>query len=220
MDLRNGKSIDNFHGMFPMRPTSAPTTSIGATPTAPSSVRLQGLQKARRILSILTSSPSTGTPSPNVPARPSNGAVGSTSNYIVSSSALSPSVNSASSLPHYTCSSSITAPPQEVRHAPNVINKLSQYHQAKPASQWWSLFMAMVVYFNMSESAALSAFPFYLRNIPKQWYFQLNDLIKSSLESLKNSFLERFQKQKNTFLHEHIKQVTVTTYCGVRLNVR
>lgn len=93
MDLRNGKSIDNFHGMFPMRPTSAPTTSIGATPTAPSSVRLQGLQKARRILSDLTSSPSTGIPSPNVPARPSNGAVGSTSNYIVSSSALSPSVN-------------------------------------------------------------------------------------------------------------------------------
>lgn len=93
MDLRNGKSIDNFHGMFPIRPTSAPTTSIGATPTAPSSVRLQGLQKARRILSDLTSSPSTGIPSPNVPARPSNGAVGSTSNYIVSSSALSPSVN-------------------------------------------------------------------------------------------------------------------------------
>lgn len=200
MDLRNGKSIDNFHGMFPIRPTSAPTTSIGATPTAPSSVRLQGLQKARRILSDLTSSPSTGIPSPNVPARPSNGAVGSTSNYIVSSSALSPSVNSVSSLSPYTCSSSITAPPQEVRHAPNVI-KLSQYHQAEPASQWWSLFMAMVVYFNMSESAALSAFPFYLRNtsIPKQWYFQLNDLIKSSLESLKNSFLERFQKQKKYF---------------------
>lgn len=187
MDLRNGKSIDNFHGMFPIRPTSAPTTSIGATPTAPSSVRLQGLQKARRILSDLTSSPSTWIPSPNVPARPSNGAVGSTSNYIVSSSALSPSVNSVSSLSPYTCSSSITAPPQEVRHAPNVI-KLSQYHQAEPASQWWSLFMAMVVYFNMSESAALSAFPFYLRNIPKQWFFQLNDLIKSSLESLKNSF--------------------------------
>lgn len=200
MDLRNGKSIDNFHGMFPMRPTSAPTTSIGATPTAPSSVRLQGLQKARRILSDLTSSPSTGIPSPNVPARPSNGAVGSTSNYIVSSSALSPSVNSVFPLPPYTCSSSITAPPQEVRHAPNVI-KLSQYHQAESASQWWSLFMAMVVYFNMSESAALSAFPFYLRNtsIPKQWYFQLNDLIKSSLESLKNSFLERFQKQKKYF---------------------
>lgn len=189
MDLRNGKSIDNFHGMFPMRPTSAPTTSIGATPTAPSSVRLQGLQKARRILSDLTSSPSTGITSPNVPARPSNGAVGSTSNYmyIVSSSALSPSVKSVSPLPPYTCSSSITAPPQEVRHTPNVI-KLSQYHQAEPASQWWSLFMATVVYFNMSESAALSAFPFYLRNIPKQWYFQLNDLIKSSLESLiKNS---------------------------------
>lgn len=192
MDLRNGKSIDNFHGIFPIRLTSAPTTSIGATPTTPSSVRLQGLQKARRILSDLTSSPSTGTPSPNVPARPSNGAVGSTSNYIVSSSALSPSVNCVSPLPPYTCSSSITAPPQEVRHAPNVI-KLSQYHQAEPASQWWSLFMAMVVYFNMS------AFPFYLRNIPKQWYFQLNDLIKSSLESLKNSFLERFQKQKKYF---------------------
>lgn len=199
MDLRNGKSIDNFHGMFPMRPTSAPTTSIGATPTAPSSVRLQGLQKARRILSDLTSSPSTGIPSPNVPARPSNGAVGSTSNYIVSSSALSPSVNSVSSLSPYTCSSSITAPPQEVRHAPNVINKLSQYHQAEPASQWWSLFMAMVVYFNMSESAALSAFPFYLRNIPKQWYFQLNDLIKSSLESLKNSFFRKIPKTKKYF---------------------
>lgn len=198
MDLRNGKSIDNFHGMFPMRPTSAPTTSIGATPTAPSSVRLQGLQKARRILSDLTSSPSTGIPSPNVPARPSNGAVGSTSNYIVSSSALSPSVNSVSSLSPYTCSSSITAPPQEVRHAPNVI-KLSQYHQAEPASQWWSLFMAMVVYFNMSESAALSAFPFYLRNIPKQWYFQLNDLIKSSLESLKNYFFRKISKTKKNF---------------------
>lgn len=198
MDLRNGKSIDNFHGIFPIRLTSAPTTSIGATPTTPSSVRLQGLQKARRILGDLTSSPSTGTPSPNVPARPSNGAVGSTSNYIVSSSALSPSVNCVSPLPPYTCSSSITAPPQEVRHAPNVI-KLSQYHQAEPASQWWSLFMAMVVYFNMSESAALSAFPFYLRNIPKQWYFQLNDLIKSSLESLKNFSLERFQKQKKYF---------------------
>lgn len=203
MDLRNGKSIDNFHGMFPIRPTSAPTTSIGATPTAPSSVRLQGLQKARRILSILTSSPSTGTPSPNVPARPSNGAVGSTSNYIVSSSALSPSVKCVSPIPPYTCSSSITAPPQEVRHAPNVI-KLSQYHQAEPASQWWSLFMAIVVYFNMSESAALSAFPFYLRNIPKQWFFQLNDLIKSSLESLKNSFLERFQKQKKILFYMNI----------------
>lgn len=198
MDLRNGKSIDNFHGMFPIRPTSAPTTSIGATPTAPSSVRLQGLQKARRILSYLTSSPSTGIPSPNVPARPSNGAVGSTSNYIVSSSALSPSVNSVSSLSPYTCSSSITPPPQEVRHAPNVI-KLSQYHQAEPASQWWSLFMAMVVCFNMSESAALSAFPFYLRNIPKQWYFQLDDLIKSSLESLKNSFFRKIPKTKKSF---------------------
>lgn len=148
MDLRNGKSIDNFHGIFPMRPTSAPTTSIGATPTAPSSVRLQGLQKARRILSDLTSSPSTGIPSPNVPARPSNGAVGSTSNYIVSSSALSPSVNSVSPLSPYTCSSSITAPPQEVRHAPMqmlLISYISTTRLNRPVSgghflwPWWCI---------------------------------------------------------------------------------
>uniref|UniRef100_A0A8W8IEP8 Uncharacterized protein n=1 Tax=Magallana gigas TaxID=29159 RepID=A0A8W8IEP8_MAGGI len=70
MDLRNGKSINNFQGMFPVRPTSAPTTAIGATPTAPPSIRMQSLQRARRLLSDLAT-PSSDRQSPDVPARPS-----------------------------------------------------------------------------------------------------------------------------------------------------
>lgn len=186
--------------MFPVRPTSAPTTAIGATPTAPPSIRMQSLQRARRLLSDLAT-PSSDRQSPDVPARPSlRPATSNITSESVTSSATphsTHSVNVTASLPPYSLSST-HAPPQEIRHAPNVI-KLSPYHQAEPASQWWSLFMAMVAYFNMSESAALSAFPFYLTDIPKQWYFQLNDTIKTSLETLKNSFLERFQKQKSSF---------------------
>lgn len=170
MDLRNGKSINNFQGMFPIRPMSAPTTAIGATPTAPPSIRMQSLQRARRLLSDLAT-PSSDRQSPDVPARPSLGIP--TSNITSITSSATPhsthSVNVTASLPPYSLSST-HAPPQEIRHAPNVI-KLSPYHQAEPASQWWSLFMAMVAYFNMSESADLSAFPFYLTDIPKQWYF-------------------------------------------------
>lgn len=81
MDLRNGKSITDFKGMFPIRPTSPPTTFIGATSFAPPFIQLQCLQWAMRILCDLTSSQSTGMPSPDVPARQSNGAVGSTSDY-------------------------------------------------------------------------------------------------------------------------------------------
>lgn len=130
------------------------------------------------ILCDLTSSQSTGMPYPNVPTRQSNGAEGSTSDYLVSLSALSRSANISSSLQPYTYSSSITSPPHKVRHAPNII-KLSQYHQAEPASQ--SVLVAlycMVAYFNLSESPALHAFPFYLGDIPKQWYFKLNDSMK------------------------------------------
>lgn len=83
MDLRNGKSINNFKGMFPIRPTSPPTTFIGATSFAPPFIQLQCLQWAMRILCYLTSSQSTGMPSPDVPARQSNGAVGNTSDYLV-----------------------------------------------------------------------------------------------------------------------------------------
>uniref|UniRef100_A0A8W8NQ14 Uncharacterized protein n=1 Tax=Magallana gigas TaxID=29159 RepID=A0A8W8NQ14_MAGGI len=72
MDLRNGKSINNFQGMFPVRPTSAPNTAIGATPTAPTSIRMQSLQRARRLLSDLAT-PSSDRQSPDVPARPSLG---------------------------------------------------------------------------------------------------------------------------------------------------
>lgn len=43
MDLRNGKSINNFKGMFPIRPTSPPTTFIGATSFAPPFIQLQCL---------------------------------------------------------------------------------------------------------------------------------------------------------------------------------
>lgn len=124
MDLRNGKSINNFKGMFPIRPTSPPTTFIGATSFAPPFIQLQCLQWAMRILCDLTSSQSTGMPSPDVLARQSNGAVGSTSDYLVSLSALSHSANVSSSLQPYTYSSSITPPPHKVRHAPNII-KLS-----------------------------------------------------------------------------------------------
>lgn len=178
MDLRNGKSINNFKGMFPIRPTSPPTTFIGATSFAPPFIQLQCLQWAMRILCYLTSSQSTGMPSPDVPARQSNGAVGNTSDYLVSLSALSHSANVTSSLQPYTYSSSITPPPHKVHHSPNII-KLSQYHQAEPASQSVVVTLyAMVAYFNLSESPALHSFPFYLGDIPKQWYFKLNDSMK------------------------------------------
>lgn len=59
--------------------------------------------------------------------------------------------------------------------------------------------MAMVAYFGMSENAAISAFPFYLDTIPRQWYFQLSESVRSSLESLKLAFLERFQKRTTHF---------------------
>lgn len=150
MDLRNGKSINNFQGMFPIRPTSAPTTTIGATPTAPPSIRMQGLQRARRLLSDLTT-PSSDRQSLDVPARPSTGPATSNIISVTSSSATSPSapsVNVTSSLPPYTLSST-HAPPQEIRHAPNVI-KLSPYHQAEPASQcgpfswpWWHILICL-----------------------------------------------------------------------------
>lgn len=106
----------------------------------------------------------------------------------------SPAITSSSS----SSSPSVLPPQEHTRHAPNVI-KLSQYHQAEPASQWWALFMAMVAYFQLTESAALSAFPFYLGDIPRQWYFQLNSTFKSSLESLKVAFLDRFKKQTSSF---------------------
>lgn len=163
MDLRNGKSINNFKGMFPIRPTSPPTTFIGATSFAPPFIQRQCLQWAMRILCDLTSSQSTGMPSPDVPARQSNGAVGSTSDYSVSLSALSHSANV------YPLYSLIHTHPlsHKVRHAPNII-KLSQYHQAEPASQsvvaWWHILY-------------LHAFPFYLGDIQKQGYFKLNDSI-------------------------------------------
>lgn len=131
-----------------------------------------------RILYDLTSSQSTGMSSTDVPARQSNGAVGSASDYLVSLSALSHSANVSSSLQPYTYSSSITSPPHKVRHAPNII-KLSQYHQAELASQSVVVTLyGMVAYFILSESPALHAFPFYLGDIPKQRYFKLNDSMK------------------------------------------
>uniref|UniRef100_A0A8W8NXF5 Uncharacterized protein n=1 Tax=Magallana gigas TaxID=29159 RepID=A0A8W8NXF5_MAGGI len=72
MDHRNGKSINNFQGMFPIRPTSAPTTILGATPTAPQSIRMQVLHRARRLLSDRTT-PSLDRQSLDVPTRSSTG---------------------------------------------------------------------------------------------------------------------------------------------------
>uniref|UniRef100_A0A8W8NNA9 Uncharacterized protein n=1 Tax=Magallana gigas TaxID=29159 RepID=A0A8W8NNA9_MAGGI len=194
-DLRNGKSINNFQGMFPIRPTSAPTTAIGATPTAPPSIRMQGLKRARKLLSNL-GTPSSGRLSPDVPARPSLGPA--TSNFTSVTSSATPhsahSVYVTASLPPYSLSST-HAPPQEIRHAPNVI-KLSPYHQAEPASQWWSLFMAMVAYFNMSESAAVSAFSFYLTDIPKQWdhYSGVKIRIAANRNASKSGYFRKSSK--------------------------
>lgn len=134
MDLRNGKSINNFQGMFPIRPTSAPTATIGAPRTAPQSIRMQGLHRARRLLSNLTT-PSSDRHSLDVPTQPSTGPATSNIIFVTSSSATFfsvPSVNVTSSLPPYSLSST-NAPPQGIRHAPNVM-KLSLYHQAEPAS--------------------------------------------------------------------------------------
>lgn len=137
IDLRNGKSINHFKGMFPIRPTSPPTTFIGATAFAPPFIQLQCLRWAMRILCDLTSSQSTGMPSPDVPARQSNGAVGSTSDYLVSLSALSHSANVSSSLQPYTYSSSITPP--HIRFATRQIlsNYLNTTRLNRPVSQWW-----------------------------------------------------------------------------------
>lgn len=165
MDLRNGKSINNFKGMFPIRPTSPPTTFIGATSFAPPFIQLQCLQWAMRILCDLTSSQSTRMPSPDVPARQSNGAVGSTSDYSVSLSALSHSANV------YPLYSLIHTHPlslhRHIRFATRQIlsNYLNTTRLNRPVSQWWHILY-------------LHAFPFYSGDIPKQWYFKLNDLMK------------------------------------------
>lgn len=145
--------------------------TVSLSPTAPPSIRMQSLEGARRVMNDLASTPSSERPSPDVPTRPSTGPATKNSNTVISSSAMSPSVNVTSSLPPYTLSS-ITAPPLEVRHAPKVIN-LSSYHQSVV-----SLFMAMVTYCRNRRHCLL--YHFYLTDIPKQWYFQLNDTIKSS----------------------------------------
>lgn len=115
-----------------------------------------------RILCDLTSSQSTGMPSPDVPARQSNGAVGSTSDYSVSLSALSHSANV------YPLYSLIHTHPlslhRHIRFATRQIlsNYLNTTRLNRPVSQWWHILY-------------LHAFPFYLGDIPKQWYFKLND---------------------------------------------
>uniref|UniRef100_A0A8W8NYJ2 Uncharacterized protein n=1 Tax=Magallana gigas TaxID=29159 RepID=A0A8W8NYJ2_MAGGI len=130
MDLRNGKTT-NFQGLLPQTPI--PTTP--RTPTAPPTVRMQNLMRTTQLLR--------DTPT-------NTGAVASSSVTITQTSpstipppilSTSPAITSSSS----SSSPSVLPPQEHTRHAPNVI-KLSQYHQAEPASQWWALFMAMDAY--------------------------------------------------------------------------
>ena len=59
--------------------------------------------------------------------------------------------------------------------------------------------MQWIAFYSMTESAALAAFPFYLEPIPQQWFMQLDDTVKTSLERLKAAFLKRFSVKKSNF---------------------
>lgn len=172
MHLRIGRST-NFRGLLPT--ATLPTTSIPRT--APPTVRMAGLDRARQLIRALrtpTAPATTSAASAPVPARPSIStfSLSTTTNTVTTAS-------SPSSLSHFPSAPSqlhvqSNVAPQELKHAPNVI-KLSQYHRAEPASQWWSSswpwWHTSVLY------AALSDFPFYLDTIPRKWYFQLNESI-------------------------------------------
>ncbi|XP_078321992.1 uncharacterized protein LOC111111798 isoform X2 [Crassostrea virginica] len=71
MDLRSGCST-NFRGLFPTTPTSEMQT----TPTAPPSVRMAGIERARQLIQALrtpTAPTTTSAASAPVPARPGIG---------------------------------------------------------------------------------------------------------------------------------------------------
>ena len=82
--------------------------------------------------------------------------------------------------------------------SPNII-KLPSYNQAASAMQWWILFAQWMAFYKMSEEEAIHAFPFHLDDIPRQWFFALEESVKSNLPWLKNAFLKRFSVQKSNF---------------------
>ena len=99
------------------------------------------------------------------------------------------------------------APPsvQPVPQAPNQVQPppgystgkiqvtLNKYNGTGDALQFWTKFMAFVMLQKMTELEAVLSLSFYLTDIAENWYLLLDDNVKSSLQTLKQAFVQRFQ---------------------------
>ena len=187
MELRSGTTINNLRGLYPcIRPTTPITT---APPTHTSAVSPAGMtiSQARMNLPYNNRPPPVTTPATVVPATsaskppqdtpriPDSPAVGR-GNFLLRRPQLFNNNND-----------DVHVSPQS---GPGVLNiiKLPSYNQAASAMQWCMLFVQWMAFYKMSEEAAIHAFPFHLDDIPRQWFFALEDSIKSNLSWLKMPF--------------------------------
>ena len=189
MEMRSGTTINNLRGLYPcIRPTT-PITS--APPTYTSAVSPAGMtvSQARMNSPYNNRPPPVTTPAtvvpgtsasappqqdtPRIPDRPAAGA----GNLFLRRPQL------------FNNHDDVHVSPQSGPGVPNII-KLPSYNQAASTMQWWMLFAQWMAFYKMSDEAAIHAFPFHLDEIPRQWFFALEDSIKTNLSWLKNAFFK------------------------------
>lgn len=75
---------------------------------------------------------------------------------------------------------------------------LEKYQLDKSANQWWISFMAFIQLMNIDATRAIGEFPFRAGEAVQSWWAQLEDIHKSTLDRVKNAFLDRFGPSSNS----------------------
>ena len=78
---------------------------------------------------------------------------------------------------------------------PKLNVKMTVFDEKESPKTFWNTFQSYVEINHMTDAEAIAAFPFYLQQNQKEWFFQLPEQKRVSLDALKLAFLDRFKPQ-------------------------
>ena len=86
-------------------------------------------------------------------------------------------------------------------------------YQGKDQSpvKFWALFIQYCTLLKYSEYETATSFPFFVTDYVQDWYYALDDSIRTNLQRLKTAFFERFQRRNIEYDLHNIKQLESET---------
>ena len=86
-------------------------------------------------------------------------------------------------------------------------------YQGKDQSpvKFWDLFIQYCTLLKYSEYETATSFPFFVADYVQDWFYTLDDSMRTNLQRLKAAFFECFQRRKTEYDLHNIKELECET---------